>query len=107
VDLAHLAFSGNPFTWNNKRHSRFNIKERLDRGLSNHLWVLLFLNAHLLYLSTSASYDNTFPLSTSSTFLNLHKSFKFKEFWTLQAIQSSLMCGTLLLMVQLHSLHML
>jgi hypothetical protein len=80
--LVDLGFSGNPFTWNNKRHGRYNIKERLDRGLSKHLWVLLFPNSLLSHLPASESDHNPLLLSTSSIAPNLPKPFKFEAFWT-------------------------
>jgi hypothetical protein len=80
--LVDLGFSGNPFTWNNKRHSRFNIKERLDRGLFNHSWVLLFPNSHLSHLPALESDHNLLLLSTSGNSPNIPKPFKFEAFWT-------------------------
>jgi hypothetical protein len=80
--LMDLGFSGNPFTWNNKRHGKFNIKECLDKGLSNHLWVFLFSNSHLTHLPASKSNHNPLLLSTSSNCPNLPKPFKFEAFWT-------------------------
>jgi hypothetical protein len=48
--LIDLGYSSNPFTWNNKRQGRENLRERLDSGLSNKDWVLLFPNAQISHL---------------------------------------------------------
>jgi hypothetical protein len=80
--LVDLGYSRNPFTWNNKHQGRYNIKEHLDRGLSNHLLVLLFPNSHLSHLPASESDYNPLLLSTSSNFPKLPKNFKFEAFWT-------------------------
>lgn len=53
--LIDLQFSGNPFTWSNKREGFANIKERLDRAFANERWRLIFPRAavHNLLASTS------------------------------------------------------
>jgi hypothetical protein len=79
--LIDLGYSGNPFTWNNKRQGRENLRERLDRGLSNKDWVLLFPNSHISHLPASSSNHNPILLSTSGNSLHLPKPFKFEEFW--------------------------
>jgi hypothetical protein len=80
--LVDLGYSRNPFTWNNKHQGRYNIKEHLDRGLSNHLLVFLFPNSHLSHLLASKSDYNPLLLSTSSNFPKLPKNSKFEAFWT-------------------------
>jgi hypothetical protein len=80
--LTDLGYSGNPFTWNNKRKGRHNIKERLDRGLSNKDWIMLFPNAQVKHLPATFSDHNPLLLSTTSNCPNLPKPFKFEEFWT-------------------------
>ncbi|CAL9024686.1 unnamed protein product, partial [Prunus brigantina] len=48
--LIDLGFSGAKFTWCNKRNAEGIIWKRLDRGLSNIAWRLLFPEAHLSHL---------------------------------------------------------
>ena len=79
--LVDLGYSGNPFTWSNKRKGHFNIKEHLDRGLSNHCWIHLFPNANISHLPALDSNHNPLLLSTSGDFSNLPKPFKFEAFW--------------------------
>ena len=85
VDFVHcngfidLVYSGNPFTWNNKRKGRYNIKENLDIGLYNKDWIMLFPNAQVKHLPAQV---NPLLLSTTSNNPNLPKPFKFEEFWT-------------------------
>ncbi|XP_021833608.1 uncharacterized protein LOC110773399 [Prunus avium] len=49
--LIDLGFSGAKFTWCNKRNTEGIIWKRLDRGLSNISWRLLFPEAHLSHLT--------------------------------------------------------
>jgi hypothetical protein len=63
-----------------KRHGKFNIKEHLDWGLSNHLWVLLFPNSHLTHLPALEFDHNPLLLSTSENCPNISKPLKFEAF---------------------------
>ncbi|CAL8166301.1 unnamed protein product [Prunus armeniaca] len=54
--LVDLGFSGANFTWCNKRNSEGVIWKRLDRGLCNIEWRLLFPEAHLSHLPRVSSY---------------------------------------------------
>ncbi|GLT69224.1 hypothetical protein SLA2020_413920 [Shorea laevis] len=78
--LVDLGYVGNPFTWNNNRQGTHNIKERLDRGLSNHNWILLFLNALITHLPAIASDHNPLLLSTNNNRPNLPKPFNLRNF---------------------------
>ncbi|KAB5569276.1 hypothetical protein DKX38_003069 [Salix brachista] len=49
--LIDLGFSGSKFTWCNKRNAEGIIWKRIDRGLSNSAWRLLFPEAHLSHLT--------------------------------------------------------
>ena len=79
--LVDLEYNGNPFTWCNKRNGRNRIKERLDRGLSNHDWILLFLEASVKHLPVAASEHNPILIATNSIEA-APKPFKFESFWT-------------------------
>ncbi|XP_026452220.1 uncharacterized protein LOC113352636 [Papaver somniferum] len=46
--LIDLGFSGPKFTWNNKRVGAANIKERLDRAVSNSSWINRFNKVQVL-----------------------------------------------------------
>ncbi|KAJ6328334.1 hypothetical protein OIU77_010094 [Salix suchowensis] len=48
--LIDLGFSGSKFTWCNKKNVEGIIWKRIDRGLSNIAWRLMFLEAHLSHL---------------------------------------------------------
>jgi hypothetical protein len=76
-----LGYSGNLFTWSNKHKGHFNIKERLDRGLSNHRWIHLFPNAKISHLPALDSDHNPLLFSTLGDFPSLPKPFKFEAFW--------------------------
>ena len=78
--LIDLGFSGNPFTWSNKRPCRANIKERIDRAVSNSDWRMLFPNASLLHYPATSFDHNPLILNTSGTPLSLPKPFRFEAF---------------------------
>ncbi|KAK3012315.1 hypothetical protein RJ639_012615 [Escallonia herrerae] len=80
--LIDLGFSGNPFTWNNKRPAQGNIRERLDRGLANPQWRLLFLNASIKHLPAHQSDHNPILLNTLEEDRHSPKPFKFLSCWT-------------------------
>uniref|UniRef100_A0A2N9IBA5 Endonuclease/exonuclease/phosphatase domain-containing protein n=1 Tax=Fagus sylvatica TaxID=28930 RepID=A0A2N9IBA5_FAGSY len=92
--LIDLGFSGNPFTWSNKRSSLANIKERLNRAFSNSEWRLLFPNATLLHYPATSSDHNPLILNTSGTILSLPKPFRFEAFWTRDSSSSQGKGGT-------------
>jgi hypothetical protein len=80
--MIDLGFSGNPFTWTNRRQDHHLIKERLDRGIAKLLWVQLFLHYSVQHLPTHSSNHNHILLNTIPTDLTLPRPFKFEEFWT-------------------------
>jgi exonuclease III len=81
MGLVDLGYNGNPFTWCNKRHGRAKIKERLDHGLSNHDWLLLFPDSIVHHLPATASDHNPIKITTEGNSSPL-KPFKFESFWT-------------------------
>ncbi|KAH7836340.1 hypothetical protein Vadar_000082 [Vaccinium darrowii] len=54
-DLIDIGFVGFPFAWNNKRHGRANIRQRLDRAIVNPQWRMKFPNGTLLHLPPGGS----------------------------------------------------
>jgi hypothetical protein len=80
--MIDLGFSGNPYTWTNKRRDHHLIKEHLDRGIANSLWVHLFPHYSVQHLPAHSSYHNPIILDTAPTDLTLPHPFRFEEFWT-------------------------
>ena len=80
--MIDLGFSGNPFTWSNKRMDHHLIKECLDRGIANPFWVHLFPHFFVRHLPAQSSDHNPIILDTTSTDLSLPRPFRFEEFWT-------------------------
>jgi hypothetical protein len=80
--MIDLRFSGNLFIWTNRRRNHHLIKERLDRGIANPLWVQLFPHYSVQHLPTHSSDHNPILLNTIPTDLTLPYPFRFEEFWT-------------------------
>ena len=62
--LIDLEFMGNSFTWTNGRDGSQNIMERLDRGVANGPWRLLFPQALVKHLQQYASDHASIVLNT-------------------------------------------
>ena len=56
------------------------IKERLDRGIANPLWVHLFSHFSVRHLPAHSSDHNPIILDTASSDLSLPHPFRFEEF---------------------------
>lgn len=54
-DLRDLGFSGTPWTYDNKKRGRSNVKVRLDRGVANSQWMGCFFDASVQHLASSCS----------------------------------------------------
>jgi hypothetical protein len=80
--MIDLGFSGNPFTWSNKRQDHHLIKECLDRGIANPNWVHLFTHYAVQHLPAQISDHNPILLNTSPSDLTLSRPFRFEELWT-------------------------
>lgn len=64
--LIDIGFTGHAFTWTNNKHDNALIRERLDQGIANQQWRLLFPNATLHRLASSTSDHHLFLLHTCS-----------------------------------------
>ena len=62
--LIDINFSGNPYTWSNRREGLANIKERLDRAFANDRWRLIFPRAAVLNLPSLSSDHSPIVLFT-------------------------------------------
>jgi hypothetical protein len=54
-DLHALGFSGVPYTYDNRREGRNNIRVRLDRALADNDWREMFGNARVSHLTSTRS----------------------------------------------------
>ncbi|PKI47068.1 hypothetical protein CRG98_032544 [Punica granatum] len=77
-----LGFSGNPFTWRNKRSGLAHIKQRLDRAIANDEWHLLFPKAGVLHLPSIKSDHNPILAKLWMDSTKRPKPFRFEEAWT-------------------------
>jgi exonuclease III len=98
--LVDLGFVGNNFTWSNHRHGRANIRERLDRGLANQGWVSLFPNSLINHFLAVNSDHCPILLSTTGTYQNLPKPFRFEAFWTCDQTSHSVVAESWLVEVE-------
>ncbi|KAK9938018.1 hypothetical protein M0R45_014779 [Rubus argutus] len=80
-NLLDIGYNGARFTWYRKEFGNFVIKERLDMGLINDDWLLLWPNSCITHLSLITS-DHCRLLFNSSPILEKKKkSFEFESFW--------------------------
>lgn len=56
---------GHVYTWNNKRGGLANIQERLDKGIANEEWKLMFPDAKITHLAALNSDHKLFLLKTN------------------------------------------
>lgn len=79
--LIDMGFEGYAYTWNNKRSGSANIQERLDRGVANEDWKLLYPAARITHLTALQSDHTPLLLQTNPPSPSLPKPFKFKSMW--------------------------
>ena len=80
--LIDLDFHGPRFTWTNKSPVwQSTIKERLDKGLGNADWTLLFPTAEIHHLPRVKSDHCPIMLNTDPSMLKPPKPFCFEQMW--------------------------
>uniref|UniRef100_A0A803PXV1 Reverse transcriptase domain-containing protein n=1 Tax=Cannabis sativa TaxID=3483 RepID=A0A803PXV1_CANSA len=85
VGLIDLGFQGPCFTWakdrNNPNNGGSSKRARLDRGLVNSDWRILFPNAIVKHLSSNGSDHRPLLLDTSGGARCKSRTFKYKNMW--------------------------
>jgi exonuclease III len=76
-----LGFAGNKFTWSNRRWGKGSIRERLDRGICNSEWRLLFPKAVILHLGAINSDHCPLLLDSNPTDYLMPRPFRFVVAW--------------------------
>lgn len=79
-DFIDLKASGLKYTWSNTRQGIHNIREKLDRAVTNLKWNTLFSNASVLNFHWFSSNHSLIILNTSNLG-NKRKFFKFEKLW--------------------------
>ncbi len=83
LGVMDLGFSGNTFTWTNKRWGKNCIRERLDMGIANISWRLNFPKAAIFHLGAIKSDHCPLLLDTWLQALISNRPFRFKVAWTI------------------------
>lgn len=82
VNGVDIGFSGNSFTWCNRKGGLANIRERLDRVVSSIEWRTKFDNSGVIHLNALRSDHAPILLNLYLDHPNLPKPFRFQEIWT-------------------------
>ena len=77
-----LGFSGNRFTWSNRRWGKNCIRERLDRGIANISWRLANPRASVFHLEVVNSNHCPLLINTNLTHCKNPRPFHFEALWT-------------------------
>lgn len=86
-DFINLGFSGDPFTWDNSKSADQHVKERLDRGLGNVDWRLLFPGAVIFHDDYWGSDHRALkilldpPINTDRSVARINKRFLTESWW--------------------------
>lgn len=78
IDLGSL---GLPYTWTNCRHGQANIREKLDRGITNVEWRELFPRASVTNLPITSSDHAPLVVDSTGGSRAIASPFRFEEFW--------------------------
>jgi exonuclease III len=82
LEAIDLGYSGNQFTWWNKRWGKRAIRERLDRAISNPSWRLAFPKAIVLHLGAINSDHAPLLIDTNPAEDFCPRPFRFAAIWT-------------------------
>lgn len=82
VEGMDIGYTGNTFTWCNKKGGMTNIRERLDKVIGSVDWRIMFANAGVMHLNASSSDHAPILLNLNLDHHSLPKSFRFLEIWT-------------------------
>lgn len=82
MDFVDLGFVGTKFTWCNKRPGFTNIRERLDRGIANIPWRVVYQNAVIQHYDITTSDHIPLVLSLYGLEQLAPKALQFEGFWT-------------------------
>ena len=79
--LVDIGFSGQKFTWSNKRGINNKIWKRLDRAMVNDSWLESMPQTTITHLSSTASNHCPLLMEMTSKDSNHIKYFKFLNCW--------------------------
>ncbi|KAK4411816.1 hypothetical protein Sango_0254600 [Sesamum angolense] len=80
-NLIYLGFTGVKFTWSNKRPGKTNIQSRLDRGVANSDWCLLYPQTIITHIPAIALDHSSLLLDTHPHSEFRPRPFFFEEMW--------------------------
>ncbi|KAA3462419.1 non-ltr retroelement reverse transcriptase [Gossypium australe] len=83
--LMDIGYSGVWFTWERGNLPKTNIRERLDRGVANEEWLLLFPMVNIQHLPHSTSDHCPVLINTDNSYISTgHRRFHFEAWWTME-----------------------
>ncbi len=80
-----FGFNGNKYTWSNKRWGKSCIKERLDKGMCNDDWRMIFPQVVIWHLPATHLDHNLILLDTNVNMRKKGKPFRFETAWSRDA----------------------
>lgn len=81
LQLIDISFKGPPTTWNNRREGIYNIRERLDRCLATHQWLLHYPTATVQHLEDLGSDHRPLWVTFKPPYAKAKQYFKFDQRW--------------------------
>lgn len=80
AELVDLNFNGPSFTWHGSRNDDL-VEERLDRGLTNQLWQIVWPNTIVTHGTILGSNHCPIIIRCGTWRKTCHKLFRFEAFW--------------------------
>ncbi|KAK9924904.1 hypothetical protein M0R45_033245 [Rubus argutus] len=80
-NLIDVGYHGSSFTWYRSSFGEITLKERLDRGLINEDWLLLWPDSCVTHLALIGSDHCPLLFGTNPVLEKRKKPFKFEAFW--------------------------